>query len=213
MKRLILKMVERTLREMKKMNIKNILVSISLVLLTLLFIGCSINIPTNSNDIPTVIYNLRDIGPAGGYICYDKGDYSDGWRYLEAAPVSTEWKAKWGGHGNHLGAWGDDIGTGQSNTNIIVNWLNNHSETGCAAQLCDSLIYGGYGDWFLPSYKELYLMRDNLKLFGVGEFDDGYYSSSTEMNENNAFGLVLWSGATLVIEKNSYHWVRAIRKF
>ena len=37
-------------------------------------------------------YALRDIGPAGGYISYDKGSYSDGWRYLEAAPVSTEWE-------------------------------------------------------------------------------------------------------------------------
>jgi hypothetical protein len=26
------------------------------------------------------------IGPAGGFIFYDKGGYSDGWRYLEAAP-------------------------------------------------------------------------------------------------------------------------------
>lgn len=26
-------------------------------------------------------------GPAGGYVFYDKGEYSDGWRYLEAAPV------------------------------------------------------------------------------------------------------------------------------
>ena len=26
-------------------------------------------------------------GPAGGYVFYDKGSYSDGWRYLEAAPA------------------------------------------------------------------------------------------------------------------------------
>lgn len=179
---------------MKRVNTKNIAISISLVLSVILFIGCSNNLPS---DIPTDIYNLRDIGPAGGYIFYDKGNYSDGWRYLEAAPVSTEWtEAKWGGYGNVIGAWGSDVGTGQSNTNVIVNWLNSHSETGRAAQLCDSLTFGGYSDWFMPSYDELYLIRDNLKLFGVSEFDDGYYSSSTEMNENEAFGLVLWSGAT-----------------
>ena len=27
------------------------------------------------------------IGPSGGYVFYDKGEYSDGWRFLEAAPV------------------------------------------------------------------------------------------------------------------------------
>ena len=32
-------------------------------------------------------YKVGDIGPAGGYIFYDKGKYSDGWRYLEAAPA------------------------------------------------------------------------------------------------------------------------------
>ena len=32
-------------------------------------------------------YSIGDIGPAGGYIFYDKGYYSDGWRYLEAAPA------------------------------------------------------------------------------------------------------------------------------
>ena len=29
---------------------------------------------------------VGDIGPAGGYVFYDKGRYLDGWRYIEAAP-------------------------------------------------------------------------------------------------------------------------------
>jgi hypothetical protein len=29
------------------------------------------------------------IGPAGGFVVYDKGNYSDGWRYLECAPENT----------------------------------------------------------------------------------------------------------------------------
>lgn len=31
-------------------------------------------------------YKMGEIGPAGGYVFYDKGYYSDGWRFLEAAP-------------------------------------------------------------------------------------------------------------------------------
>jgi len=52
-------------------------------LFVLLFIGCS-------NTLPTETYSLRDIEPAGGYLFYDKDDYSDGRRCLEAAPQSTE---------------------------------------------------------------------------------------------------------------------------
>ena len=32
-------------------------------------------------------YAVGDIGPSGGYIIYDKGACSEGWRYLEAAPA------------------------------------------------------------------------------------------------------------------------------
>ena len=35
-------------------------------------------------------YKVGDVGPAGGYIFFDKGSYSDGWRYLEAAPADMK---------------------------------------------------------------------------------------------------------------------------
>jgi len=132
-------------------------------------------------------YDLRDIGPAGGYIFYDKGYYSDGWRYLEAAPASTEWTGKeWGSYGTLIGGTGTGIGSGQSNTTTIVSWLNSHSETDKAAQLCNALTKGGYSDWFLPSKDELTLMYENLHLKGVGGFAyasdacNAYWSSSED---------------------------------
>ena len=166
------------------------------------------------------VYSLCDIGPAGGYIFYDKGYYSSGWRYLEAAPVSTEWTDKeWGSwsscgcYGTFIGATETGIGTGQSNTTKIVIWLNSHSETDRAAQLCDALFYGGYSDWFLPSRDELILMYTNLKVYGVGGFVDADYWSSSEYDADTALELSFKYGALFDIPKIVTYRVRAARDF
>jgi hypothetical protein len=159
-------------------------------------------------------YDLRDIGPAGGWIFYDKGYYSSGWRYLEAAPVSTEWFGKeWGSYSTLIGGTGTGIGTGQSNTTIIVTWLNSHSETDRAAQLCDALTEGGYSDWFLPSKGELNLMYENLKVFGVGGFADKSYWSSSEGHANYAWDQVFYDGFHYDNAKYATDRVRAVRAF
>ncbi|NCC13402.1 MAG: hypothetical protein EOM32_08520 [Spirochaetia bacterium] len=64
---------------------------------------------------------VQGLGPAGGHDFYDKGSYSNGWRYLEAAPASNEWSGKvWGGYGTQVEGIGSAIGTGASNTEKIV---------------------------------------------------------------------------------------------
>jgi len=147
------------------------------------------------NEVKEIVIGKK--GPAGGIIFYDKGSYSDGWQYLEAAPVSSECINKeWGSYDTLIGGTGTGIGTGQSNTTKIVTSLNSHSETDCAAQLCAALVYGGYNDWFLPSKDELNLMYTNLKAFGgegfVGSY--GYYWSSSEASASRAWGQYVGSG-------------------
>ncbi|TFB08050.1 DUF1566 domain-containing protein [Candidatus Atribacteria bacterium MT.SAG.1] len=159
-------------------------------------------------------YALRDIGPAGGYIFYDKGSYSDGWQYLEAAPVSTEWTYKqWGSYNTFIGGTEKGIGTGQSNTTTIVAWLNDNYEADRAAQLCDALVYGGYSDWFLPSRNELSPMYTNLKLFGVGGFAGGYYWSSSEDFAYFAWVQFFFDGDQYSDFKSLNKRVRAVRAF
>ena len=164
-------------------------------------------------------YALRDIGPAGGYIFYDKGSYSDGWRYLEAAPASTEWVGKkwdsaitWAeSSGIRIGGTGAGIGKGQSNTTKIIGMLGTGLTS--VAKLCDDLVYGGYSDWFLPSKDELYLMYTNLGRFRVGGFVDGYYWSSSEYNANYAWGQYFNYGDQYYYNKYYTIRVRAVRAF
>jgi hypothetical protein len=143
---------------------------------------------TAATTVAVSSYALLDIGPAGGYIFYDKGSYSGNpsWRYLEAAPSDQSLNAVWGCDGIEIsGADGTAVGTGEQNTIDI--------EAGCAtadtaADICANLSLGGYSDWFLPSKDELNLMYANLKVFGVGGFDDSYYWSSSESYNIAAYG-------------------------
>ncbi len=187
---------------------------------------------TTTVTVTVSSYVLGDIGPAGGYIFYDKGYYSkadftivkasgngtvpitptyDDWRYLEAAPSDQSTSTTWGCYGVSIsGADGTTVGTGKQNTIDI--------ETGCttsdsAADICANLSLGGYSDWFLPSKGELYLMYENLKVSGVGGFvEDGYWSSS-ENDANNAWYQNFYDGNQYNYYKSLFYRVRAIRAF
>jgi len=176
-------------------------------------------------------YALRDIGPAGGYIFYDKGNYykadfpivkaapdpvpitptySD-WRYLEAAPSDQSPGSEWGCDGISIsGADGTAVGTGEQNTIDI--------EAGCttpgtAADICANLSLGGYTDWFLPSKDELNLVYVNLKLYALGGFTDGYYWSSYESNIIGAWAQYFYNGNQDNYYKFRTYRVRAVRAF
>jgi uncharacterized repeat protein (TIGR02543 family) len=164
-----------------------------------------------------VPYVLRDTGPAGGLIFYIKADYSGGWRYLEAAPVSTEWNdAQWGLNNTFIGNTGMAIGTGQLNTNYIVDALiasGDPDRTLKAAYLCSLLSINGYNDWFLPSHDELYQMFLNLKAQLVGDFlDEGYWSSS-ENDQYTSYLLHFNGGSWYTNTKSFSRNVRAARAF
>ena len=135
-------------------------------------------------DLYAVWSVLRGTGPAGGLVFYDKGSYSDGWRYMEASP--TGWSSvRWGATGTFIGATATEIGAGRANTAAIAAVLNSLGETGRAAQLCDDLVYNGYDDWFLPSMDEYTQIYVNLYQYGVGGFTHTYWTSS-ELNADYA---------------------------
>ncbi|MDR1786177.1 MAG: leucine-rich repeat protein [Spirochaetaceae bacterium] len=165
---------------------------------------------------PAAEYKIGDRGPAGGWIFYDKGSVTDGWRYLEAAPLIlwSGWNAGWG-DGIDVGDTSDDIGTGKQNTERIVAALSEGGKTGMAAQLCDELDLYGYDDWFLPSKEELDLMYKNLKKQGRGDFSDTVYWSSSEYANwrTSAWGQSFSGGYQANYGKDGEGSVRAVRAF
>jgi len=129
----------------------------------------------------------------GGIVFYVD---QENWRGL----VTTEadlGRAVWGRTDYEIGGWStyyyepyapqlEELFDGAENTEAIVNsyW---YFEGDYAAGLCAELELNGYDDWYLPSRMELANMETNLYWFDLGNFVTGYYWSSTEQNEEDAY--------------------------
>ena len=178
-------------------------------------------------------YELREAGPAGGYVFYDKGEYTDGWRYLESAPASTEWTGvDWGGYNPRgpieilVGETGTDVGTGMSNTTKILAALEGKYYQ-IAAKLCAELEVNTdeemYDDWFLPSKDELNQMYQVLSLSNLGGLDSRNYNCYWSSSEYNIIGAWCqyfndgsggsWIGQQFALGKDEPRYVRAVRAF
>jgi hypothetical protein len=164
-------------------------------------------------------YRIGDMGPAGGIIFYIRNSDVDGWRYLEAAPPQTEFRAPWGivfSDGLIVPSFlatKTDLGTGRENTADIIDHFQIQGPA-IAAQLCRSFNYGGYTDWFLPSKDELVVMYTNLAANGLGGFRREPYWSSTESSYRFAFFQSFREGKQFFNgEKTMPMYVRAIRAF
>ena len=157
-------------------------------------------------------YEVGGKGPAGGYVFYDKGSYSDGWRYLEAAPEDITLTAAWHNNGENVetGAVGTAIGTGRDNTKKII------AAQGAgvyAAKLCADYKGGGKNDWFLPSKDELDMMYMKLKKTGIVDFSGRFAWTSSEDGKKEAYFQAFMFGYQSSTIKSDQGRVRAVRAF
>jgi len=129
------------------------------------------------------------IGPGGGIVFYDKGKYTDGWRYLEAAPISKEFQAIWGLYDIACFGTSEGIGTGKANTTAIIELLEKMGDQRKATQLCAMLSINGLNDWFLPSKDELHEMFKFNKMNDedLGDFGNKMYWSSSVYSGDTSF--------------------------
>ena len=92
---------------------------------------------------------------------------------LIAAPYDQS-QCTWGCPDFLINGLANSVGSGQSNTNLIINACG---ATNIAARICNDLILNGYEDWYLPSKDELCTLRNQKDIIG-GFSDDMYWSSS-----------------------------------
>ncbi len=150
----------------------------------------------------------------GGVIAYvllssDPGYDANVTHGLIAAALDQSTGIGWW-NGNYISTFasGTAVGTGNTNTNSIVNYQKTGS---FAAKICFDLVLGGFSDWYLPSRDELNHLYENKTTIG-GFATTGYWSSSENSN-SGAWGQTFDVGGQVNYTKNLSLCVRAVRSF
>ena len=115
----------------------------------------------------------------------------------------------WGGTGYYT-ATSTAIGTGQSNTNLILTSLPSSNP----ASASNAYVSGGYSDWYLPSVNEASAIFQNYAALSIPT-DATMYWTSTEVS-TTAVKVLSWNGLTWYsadLTKSSPRSTRAVRSF
>ncbi len=206
-----------------------------LVIFSILLISCPGWVEGPALGSPSA--DVGWIGPAGGYVFYDKGSYSDGWRYLEAAPAGWSGSAEdprvlFGYYKTPSPAavgTGTEIGTGAANSAALVSKMGNAAyisrsadmttNPNYAAKRCEDYVIGEFDDWFLPSKDELNAMFQNLHSIGLGGLTGhrsyAYWCSSEHLKYG---GYATWaeffsSGNFGSYDRGNLYYIRPVRAF
>jgi hypothetical protein len=134
------------------------------------------NFAIYGNEVLFTTLSIGQAGQGGGVVFYDKGFYSNGWRYLESSVQDQGSDVLFGCYNNPINITQYKIGSGKDNTTLILS--SGCPEQTYAAKICDELILGGLSDWFLPSRHELNLMYLNLYNNNLCNFQGIYWSST-----------------------------------
>lgn len=152
----------------------------------------------------------------GGLIAYvlapgDPGYIEGEFHGLIVGPSGVFAIKTWGCIGALInGAYGEELGTGNQNTNDIL--------AGCAtpdiaARECGDLVLNGYSDWYLPSRVELQILWENKNALGITGIKT--YWSSTQVDPLRAIAIEFdyLMLTNLLEQKDVPHFVLPIRSF
>ncbi|WP_336664754.1 hypothetical protein [Elizabethkingia meningoseptica] len=152
------------------------------------------------------------LGLARGYVVYDKGETTDGWRYLETGPDLSIATVKWGTADKSVPDTSSDLGKGLGNTEkIALSFPQSES----AGRICYNIIAHGFSDWFLPSSDELVITMQALRSLNININSRQW--TSTEKDRLSAYS-VIYKETTKTFEvsgaqKESFLGMLPIRRY
>lgn len=124
-----------------------------------------------------LIFQLSEDGLSGLIVTdQDLGSYNTNWSLTNTT----------------TGATNTAIGTGLSNTQLIVS---DQGSGDYAANNCYAMVWDGYSDWYLPSRDELVLIYDSIVNNGFGDYSTLYHLSSTESSSTQCYVVSFSTGA------------------
>lgn len=164
-----------------------------------------------------ITYNLGDNAPSGGVVIYDKGSYSNGWRYIEASKSYINLnELQWGCNNSLLSDCSNTlVGLGLLNTKEVLKFhfqTNYYTDpTNCStlsngsvsAQKTCILEQAEFNDWLLPNNEECQLIFSNINLLNNNLVLSNYWSS-TQINTTNAAYFNISNNTIEEIDKASY---------
>ena len=200
-----------------------------------------IELPATATNGDVLVWNSSSLsweaGTAGSAAgSYSVGDYAQGgvvfWvdesgqHGLVCAINDQSTGIRWhAGTDGDTRAKGDHMFAGEMNTNLIIAGQLSFGDDGndYAASICSEYFattnQETYGDWYLPSYQELEIIRLNTSSIDASAIANGgtalgaKYWSSTEVDSNKA--VYVWFIVNFLFDdlKSASYAVRAIRAF
>lgn len=145
-----------------------------------------------------------------GYIIFDKGTVTNGWRYIEAAKDSLgTTDITWGCTGTAIPGTLSVMGSGLENTDAIIAAC---ADTLNAASICSRLTLKAKTDWYLPSVDELKALY-YLKLSRVIAGNATLFSS-TEATATDCYVFDLSTGSHQALPKSAATaWIWPVRRY
>lgn len=157
------------------------------------------------------------IGGSGGYVFYDKGETTNGWRYLEAYSSSLVYNNstiyfRWSCNTNFILGISNNIGTGLENSHAIKN-ICNYNNIASAVALDKTYNGQAAGSWFIPSVDEL---RQLYKLKIINAINFGSIpdiNSSSQSSDIDCFFVDWNTGIQYTAGKTSAVTAWPVRRF